>query len=160
VIFGGEKIHCRFYRLSKKKLKREKNNWLQPASRGRHPIAHAQSSRTTVLGSRVSLFTGLKFSPRIIEHVTPTFDGDTYPKNRLVGGQSTQLNCLSLMQTRRLKLKGSIPITDWSYINPSMRFRWWKYFLRFNIQLSPLNQDIYPFSELKEYGYFKASSQC
>jgi hypothetical protein len=114
---------------------------------------------TTVLGSRVSLFTSLTLSPRIIVHVTPTFDGDSYPKNRLVGGQSTQLNFLSLMQTRCLKFKGSIPITDRSYTDSSMRFRWLKHFSRFNIQLSPLNQHIYPFWELKKYRYFSASSQ-
>jgi hypothetical protein len=44
------------------------------------------------------------------------------PRNCRVGGQSTQPKCLSLLNTRRLHFKGSIPITDGSCTDPPMRF--------------------------------------
>jgi hypothetical protein len=42
---------------------RKENSGLQPRTGGRHPAAHAQSPRTTILGSRASLLTSLAHSP-------------------------------------------------------------------------------------------------
>lgn len=101
----------------------DKNSGLQFSTGGRHSIAHAQSPRTTILGSRASLLTSLTLSPShyrtrftIPSKVTPS------SQNCLVGGQSTQPKCLSLLKTRLLRFKGSIPITDRCCTDPPMRF--------------------------------------
>jgi hypothetical protein len=46
-----------------------KNSCLQLATGGKHPTAHAQSPRTTILGSRASLLTSLALVPLALSNI-------------------------------------------------------------------------------------------